>query len=57
MLYLTRPFLAKDEDPQFLRHQNFRQSRQIAALLGELGYVVDVADAKERSFSTSTKSA
>jgi glycosyltransferase involved in cell wall biosynthesis len=44
------PLLISDASPEFMRHQNLRQCRQIASLLGELGYVVDVADVKDREF-------
>jgi glycosyltransferase involved in cell wall biosynthesis len=47
------PFVIPDDDPEFLRHQNLRQCRQIAALLGELGYIVDVADVKDKKFRLS----
>ena len=50
LVYLTEPFLLKETDPIFYWHQNFRQSRQIAAVLDEYGYVVDVADIADKRF-------
>ncbi|MGH7792716.1 MAG: glycosyltransferase, partial [Thermodesulfobacteriota bacterium] len=47
------PFLIPDNDREFLRHQNLRQCRQIAALLGELSYIVDVADINDKKFRLS----
>jgi glycosyltransferase involved in cell wall biosynthesis len=40
-------FLLKEDDPEFLRHQSLRRCKYIAAVLGELGYVVDVASGSE----------
>lgn len=53
LVYLTRPFLLKETDPIFFWHQNFRQNRQIATVLGESGYQVDVADIRTRRFPAS----
>lgn len=53
LVYLTEPFLLKETDPIFYWHQNFRQSRQIAAMLDEFGYRVDVADIRTRRFPAS----
>jgi hypothetical protein len=53
LVYLTEPFLLKETDPIFYWHQNFRQSRQIAAMLDEFGYQVDVADIRTRRFPAS----
>lgn len=50
LVYLTRPFLLKETDPIFFWHQNFRQNRQIAAVLDEFGYRVDVADITDKRF-------
>jgi glycosyltransferase involved in cell wall biosynthesis len=44
LVYLPRSFLLDQGDAAFLTHQNLKQCRQIAALLGEFDYVVDVAD-------------
>lgn len=44
LVYLTKPFRVPASSPVFLAHQNLRQCRQIAGILGEFGYVVDVAD-------------
>lgn len=48
LVYLTKPFLMEETDPVFLTHQNFKQNRQIAAVLDEFGYQVDVADVAAR---------
>jgi glycosyltransferase involved in cell wall biosynthesis len=50
LLYIVKPFLLQDNDPQLLRHQNARQCRQIAALLDELGYIVDAVYIRDREF-------
>jgi glycosyltransferase involved in cell wall biosynthesis len=50
LIYLARAFRFAEDDPAFLRHQNVRQCRQIAQLLGDLGYVVDVVDRRDESF-------
>jgi glycosyltransferase involved in cell wall biosynthesis len=42
LVYLPMAFLLEDDDPKFLTHQNLRQCRQIAVLLDEFGYIVDV---------------
>jgi len=44
----------KEDDPRFMNHQNLRQCKQIASVLGEFGYVVDVADVEDRRFRPST---
>lgn len=48
LVYLPLAFRLADTDPRLLSHQNLRQCRQIAILLGEFGYVVDVADCRDR---------
>ncbi len=53
LIYLVKPFLIKDDDPLFLTHQNLRQCKQIASILGEFGYVVDVVDVKDKTFKPS----
>lgn len=55
LVYLTKPFLIREDDPLFLRHQSFRQSRNIAAVLDELGYIVDVADHLDVGFQSRRK--
>jgi glycosyltransferase involved in cell wall biosynthesis len=50
LIYLVKPFLVDPADPQLLTHQNFRQCQQIAALLGELGYIVDAIDIRDKEF-------
>ena len=47
LVYKVRPFLTPPDSPWFLAHQNRRQCIQIARVLGELGYVVDVVDIKD----------
>ena len=49
LIYLTAPFELKNSDRHFLYHQNFRQCKQIAELLGKMGYIVDVADIADQS--------
>jgi glycosyltransferase involved in cell wall biosynthesis len=55
LIYVVAPFLLESDSPQLLRHQNSRQCRQIAALLDERGYIVDVVDVKDRRFRPSKK--
>jgi hypothetical protein len=42
LVYLTRPFLMDQRSKLFVAHQNSWGSLEIARLLGELGYIVDV---------------
>jgi hypothetical protein len=53
LVYLVKPFQLKDDDPRFLNHQNLKQCRQIASVLGEFRYVVDVVDVRDESFKLS----
>jgi len=53
LIYLVKPFLIKDDDPRFLDHQNLRQCKQIADVLGEFDYIVDVADVEDKKFRPS----
>jgi len=55
LIYLTKPFRMKEDDPRFMNHQNLRQCKQIASILGEFGYVVDVADVEDRRFRPSKR--
>jgi glycosyltransferase involved in cell wall biosynthesis len=50
LIYLVKPFLLEPTDPRLLTHQNSRQCKQIAALLGEFGYIVDAIDIRDREF-------
>ncbi len=50
LVYMTKPFQLEEDDPLFLGHQNLKQSRQIAMVLNDLGYVVDVAHYRDRRF-------
>lgn len=45
LIYIVRAFLQSDDASG---HQNRRQSRHIAKLLDEFGYIVDVADINDR---------
>jgi glycosyltransferase involved in cell wall biosynthesis len=42
--YVLGSFYEDETSPQFLRHSNLWETRAIASILDELGYVVDVAD-------------
>ncbi len=53
LIYIVKPFLLKDDDPYLLRHQHSKQCKQIAAILGDLGLVVDVVDIKDKKFRPS----
>jgi len=55
LVYLVKPFLVKDGDPVFLWHQNLKQCKQIAAILGEFGYAVDAADSRDGRFRPGRK--
>ena len=44
LIYIVKPFLIRPDDPEFLKHQNLSKCRNIASILGEFGYIVDVAD-------------
>lgn len=50
LIYLVKPFLLNTTDSQLLTHQNSRQCKQIAALLGDFGYIVDAVDVRDRDF-------
>lgn len=43
LVYLPQAFRLAEDDPAFLRHQNLRRCRDIAAVLDEAGFLVDVA--------------
>jgi len=53
LIYLVKPFLLKDDDPRFLNHQNLKQCKQIATVIGEFGYIVDVVDIGDKRFRSS----
>jgi glycosyltransferase involved in cell wall biosynthesis len=53
LVYLVKSFLIEDDDPLFLLHHNLRRCRRIATILGEFGYVVDVADGCHPKFEHS----
>jgi glycosyltransferase involved in cell wall biosynthesis len=50
LVYIVRPFQLRDEDPELYRHQQLKQCKQIAAILGESGYIVDVVDIRNWLF-------
>lgn len=50
LIYITEPFFHKDDSPG---HQNRRQVKQIAGLLDESGYIVDVVDIRDRKYRPS----
>jgi glycosyltransferase involved in cell wall biosynthesis len=50
LAYLTQAFVLPEGSPDFLKHQNLRQCQQIASLLGEFGYIVDVVDIRDQAF-------
>lgn len=52
LVYLVKPFKVKDSDQRFFLHQNLRQCKQIASVIGGLGYVVDVVDVKGKRMPT-----
>ena len=41
--------------PEMLNHQNLRRCRRIAALLGDFGYIVDVADVHTRKIKSDSE--
>jgi glycosyltransferase involved in cell wall biosynthesis len=47
LLYRLKAFLLDESDPRALRHHNLRRNRLMAAVLGELGYIVDVAKGRD----------
>ncbi len=49
-VYRTEPFLLDESFPAFQSHESYKQAKQIASVLGEQGYVVDVADASDKRF-------
>ena len=50
LIYLVDAFIIDSNDNTFLRHQNVRQCRQIAAVLDDAGYIVDVVDYRDDKF-------
>jgi glycosyltransferase involved in cell wall biosynthesis len=47
LLFVPESFVLPEDAPQFRTHHNYRKCRHIAAVLGELGYVVDVGDGRD----------
>jgi len=52
LMYLSPPLTWKVGDPRLDWHENMRQSRQIAELMVEAGYQVDVVDMNDDAFTT-----
>jgi glycosyltransferase involved in cell wall biosynthesis len=48
--YLPEAFLLSSDDGLFASHQNLLRCRRMAAVLGELGYVVDVTGKRDLEF-------
>ena len=55
LVYLVKPFLVKGDNPVFFWHQNMRQCKQMAAILGEFGYVVDAVNFRDGRFRPKKK--
>ena len=53
LIYVVKPFLLEDNPLELLSHQNLKQCRQIAAILGEFGYIVDAVDIRNKKFRPS----
>jgi ribosomal protein S8 len=47
LVYLTKAFRLNENDPRFYGHQNLKQCKQIAQVLDEFGYIVDVGDIRD----------
>jgi hypothetical protein len=50
LMYLSPPLTWGENDPRLDWHENLRQSRQIAEVLVECGYQVDVTDMRDSRF-------
>jgi hypothetical protein len=50
LVYRVIPFHLGKDHPAFRYHQNFKQAMQIATVLDEAGYLVDVAEMGDRKF-------
>jgi glycosyltransferase involved in cell wall biosynthesis len=48
--YLPHALLLRPNDPELLRHTNLTRCRRMVEVLGELGYVVDVTNKRDRRF-------
>lgn len=53
LVYVVKPFLPEASRRAFPSHQNERQCKHIAAILGEFGYIVDVVDVRNTRFRPS----
>jgi hypothetical protein len=47
LAYRVMPFVLSEDDPESFSHHSIRRSRQIAAILDELGYVVDATNGQD----------
>ncbi len=52
LVYLIMPFQIKQKSRYFLHHQNMKQCRQIADIISEYGYIVDVADVNDANIKS-----
>ena len=55
LVYMPEAFRLLDTDPAFLRHQNLRRCRQMAGILGEFGYRVDVVSKWDTAFHPASR--
>jgi hypothetical protein len=53
LIYVIKPFLPETSRHTFPSHQNVRTCQQIAAMVGEFGFIVDIADVRDTSFKPS----
>src|SRR3990167_2450469 len=53
LIYIARAFLLREKGSQFLTHQQYKQCKQITAVLNDLRFAVDVADVSNRNFMPS----
>jgi len=53
LIYVIKPFLPETSRHTFPSHQNVRKYQQLAAMLGEFGFIVDVADVRDTRFKPS----
>lgn len=51
LLYLVKPFKMKEGDPRFLKHTNLKRCIHIANILDDFGYIVDVADVRDKKIN------
>ena len=53
MIYIIKPFLVEENDPSFFSHHKNIKCKLIALILGELGYIVDAVDIRDKQFKPS----